>query len=95
MSRVGGRPHPLESSPFSDDLVEQVPPIGAATNLTEAMSRLRQSAKYSDLVIACRGREFAVHRAVVCLQSSFFDKACSGGFQASTAAFSLADRYES
>lgn len=57
----------------------------AATNHIAAMSRLLQSAKYSDLVLACKGREFSVHRAVVCPHSSFFDNACSGGFEASTA----------
>jgi hypothetical protein len=92
--QVAGRPHPLEFSSFSDDLIEQVPPIRAATDLIGSMSQLLQSAKYSDLVIACRGREFAVHRAVVCPQSSFLDKACSGDFQASTVAFSFTDLSE-
>jgi hypothetical protein len=63
----------------------------AAPNHVGAMSQLLQSAKYSDLVLACGGREFRVHRAVVCPHSSFFDHACSNGFQASTVTF-LIDR---
>jgi hypothetical protein len=61
----------------------------AATNHIGAMSQLLESAKYSDLILACRGREFPVHRAVVCPHSPFFDAACSSGFQASMVTFHL------
>ncbi|CAJ2502518.1 Uu.00g099120.m01.CDS01 [Anthostomella pinea] len=39
--------------------------------------------KYADLTVTCKGREVKVHRAVVCSQSSFFDKACTSGFKES------------
>ncbi|KAL0258078.1 hypothetical protein SLS55_007249 [Diplodia seriata] len=32
--------------------------------------------KYTDLVVKCRGREYNVHRIVVCSQCDFFDNAC-------------------
>ncbi|KAI9771147.1 MAG: hypothetical protein M1840_002498 [Geoglossum simile] len=39
--------------------------------------------KYSDLTITCGGRTFRAHRAVVCPQAPFFDKACDGSFKES------------
>ncbi|OJD32263.1 btb poz domain protein [Diplodia corticola] len=32
--------------------------------------------KYTDLVVKCKGREYNVHRIVVCSQCAFFDNAC-------------------
>jgi hypothetical protein len=32
------------------------------------------------MTIRCGGRDFKAHRAVVCSQSPFFDRALSGGF---------------
>ncbi|KAB2573315.1 hypothetical protein DBV05_g8038 [Lasiodiplodia theobromae] len=32
--------------------------------------------KYTDLVVKCRGREYHVHKVVVCGQCEFFDNAC-------------------
>ncbi|KAJ6134487.1 hypothetical protein N7523_000809, partial [Penicillium sp. IBT 18751x] len=43
--------------------------------------RLLESGRYSDLTISCEGRKFAVHRAIVCSQSSVFDAAVKGGFK--------------
>lgn len=39
--------------------------------------------KYSDLTIVCNYRQWAVHRAIVCSRSQFFDGACSHDFQES------------
>ncbi|KAN0072921.1 hypothetical protein V8E54_009035 [Elaphomyces granulatus] len=41
------------------------------------MNVLLKSAKYSDLTLVCKGKEFCVHRAVLCPKSTFFDTACS------------------
>jgi len=52
--------------------------------LYQALRSLYGSEKYSDLTVVCgtdqNARTFKLHRAVVCPQSDFFDKACSGGF---------------
>lgn len=49
------------------------------------LCRLKTSADYFDLTITCGGKEFKVHRAVVCSQSDFFDAACKGSFKVRTA----------
>lgn len=41
----------------------------------KAISTLMASAKYSDLSLVCGGREFAVHRTIICPRSPFFDVA--------------------
>ncbi|KAK4461260.1 hypothetical protein QBC42DRAFT_178888, partial [Cladorrhinum samala] len=43
---------------------------------------LYSSGEYSDLVISCGGREYHVHRNIVCTQSEFFSAACRGSFKA-------------
>lgn len=44
---------------------------------TDYICRLFQSGKHSDLVLRCSdGSKFKVHKAVVCVQSKFFEKAC-------------------
>ncbi|AEO55663.1 hypothetical protein MYCTH_2050467, partial [Thermothelomyces thermophilus ATCC 42464] len=45
--------------------------------------RLYSSGEYSDLVISCRGKEYHVHKAIVCTQSEFFSTACRTSFKAS------------
>ncbi|KAK4143179.1 uncharacterized protein C8A04DRAFT_12629 [Dichotomopilus funicola] len=49
-------------------------------SLYRALSGLLNSDKFSDMAIHCSGREFPAHRAIVCSQSSFFDKAMTSGF---------------
>ncbi|CAG8071843.1 unnamed protein product [Penicillium nalgiovense] len=49
--------------------------------LQPLLQGLLESGRYSDLTISCEGRKFAVHRAIVCCQSSFFDAAVKGGFK--------------
>ncbi|KAI0147302.1 BTB/POZ protein [Xylariaceae sp. FL1272] len=51
--------------------------------LKQCLKRLYTHGDYSDLTILCGGREFHVHKALVCPQSAFFTAACQafGGGQ--------------
>ncbi|KAF2768376.1 hypothetical protein EJ03DRAFT_389954 [Teratosphaeria nubilosa] len=49
-------------------------------DLLNALSALHVGGKYSDLRIICNHRQWAVHRAIVCSRSGFFDGACSNAF---------------
>lgn len=37
--------------------------------------------KYSDLVVRCEGRDFKVHKVIVCGQSEFFSTICDGDWK--------------
>ncbi|KAL8697919.1 MAG: hypothetical protein Q9201_006852 [Fulgogasparrea decipioides] len=49
--------------------------------LVMRMTSSLESGKYSDLTIKCRGREFHVHRVVLCTASKVFATACDGAFK--------------
>ena len=53
-------------------------------------SKLWESGKYSDLTITCHGREWRVHRNIVCLHSRFFAAACDGRFKVTFTSVPLA-----
>jgi hypothetical protein len=53
------------------------------TSIYSALSSLLGSEKFSDMTIRCGGREFKAHRAIVCPQSHFFERAVMGGFAVS------------
>ena len=40
-----------------------------------------QSGEYSDFTITCRGKEFKVHKMMICCESDFFKKCCEGNFK--------------
>ena len=45
-----------------------------------AKCRLLSGGKYSDLTITCNYRKWAVHKAILCSRSGFFDGACGSQF---------------
>ncbi|KAH7043929.1 hypothetical protein B0J12DRAFT_578189 [Macrophomina phaseolina] len=51
--------------------------------LLTAFASLLSSGKYSDLKVQCGARSWAVHKAVICSRSGFFDGACSHPFKES------------
>ncbi|GAB7359802.1 hypothetical protein MBLNU230_g6971t1 [Neophaeotheca triangularis] len=57
-----------------------------------ARRRLHLGGKYSDLTVTCNYKQWAVHRAILCSRSGFFDGACSSQFrEASTGVIDLSD----
>lgn len=51
--------------------------------VTNTSRRLHVGGKYSDLTITCNYKQWAVHKAIVCSRSGFFDGACSHQFRES------------
>ncbi|KAF1982462.1 hypothetical protein K402DRAFT_397545 [Aulographum hederae CBS 113979] len=50
-------------------------------NHASALGRYLSSGLHADLMINCHGENYHVHKVIVCSQSSFFAKACEGGFK--------------
>ncbi|KAK4503125.1 hypothetical protein PRZ48_006552 [Zasmidium cellare] len=64
-------------------------------SLLKGIDSLYKSQEYSDLTIKCGSREWQVHKAVVCTQSTFFAKACKPKWQESFhAVVELHDEHE-
>ncbi|KAI9776086.1 MAG: hypothetical protein M1839_000599 [Geoglossum umbratile] len=57
----------------------------ATENLFDALhaslKNYLNSAKYSDLIIRCEGREFKVHKIILCGQSKYFSTICDGDWK--------------
>jgi len=53
----------------------------ASYELMNALKTLLEIGKYSDLTILCGSKKYAVHRAIICSRSGFFDGACSNPFR--------------
>ncbi len=50
-------------------------------NMAAGIKNIFESSKYSDLTIWCSGKEFKVHRNILCPRSPFFAASCDGEFQ--------------
>ncbi|KAK4900858.1 hypothetical protein LTR27_002041 [Elasticomyces elasticus] len=56
-----------------DDLYDRLDAQAAIIDTTKNMFT---TGKYSDLTIKCQGKEWHVHKTIVCSRSSFFEAAC-------------------
>ena len=50
-------------------------------SLQDGVYRQFLEGKNTDFTITCGGREFKVHRVVLCAQSKFFARMCEGDFK--------------
>ncbi|KAI8313357.1 Speckle-type POZ protein-like B [Colletotrichum sp. SAR11_240] len=71
---------PVEEDKYEREPCEAVNDL-RTTCIFTALSGLFLSEKYADMTITCNGSTFKAHRAIVCPQSSFFDKAFSASFK--------------
>ncbi|CZR56340.1 uncharacterized protein PAC_06228 [Phialocephala subalpina] len=58
-------------------------PIAPESHMAEALSSIFASGKYSDLVVKCKGQQWQVHKAVVCMLSKPIGAAFDRGFMVS------------
>lgn len=61
---------------LTDDYLER--PRGAVADM---WGRYLESGEYSDFLISCSGRDFRVHRLVICPKSSYFRVLCKDNFK--------------
>ncbi|KAF4813722.1 Speckle-type POZ protein-like A [Colletotrichum siamense] len=71
---------PVDEDKYEREPYEAVDDL-RTTCIFTALSGLFLSEKYADMTITCNGSTFKAHRAIVCPQSSFFDKAFSASFK--------------
>ncbi|KAH0841264.1 hypothetical protein FOPE_06597 [Fonsecaea pedrosoi] len=50
-------------------------------NPSSILARLLESGEFSDLKFLCKGDEFKVHKAIVCMQSPVIKAAIQGSFE--------------
>lgn len=53
----------------------------ALPGMEQFFAKLFNSSEDSDLIIRCGGKQWDVHRHIVCPRSKYFDRACAGGFE--------------
>ena len=47
----------------------------------ERNKQLLETGKYSDFIIECGGRQFKLHRSIICPQSKFLEVLCDSNFE--------------
>lgn len=80
-------PTPLKSTPNTPRV--SLGPFNSNTtsfyrlviNSEAHIRRVFDTRKFGDLVIECNGREWTVHRNIVCIRSQFFDNMCNSEFK--------------
>ncbi|OQO00438.1 hypothetical protein B0A48_13787 [Cryoendolithus antarcticus] len=56
-------------------------PTALEAKKSSANTTLLATGNFSNLTVVCCGREWLLHRSVVCMHSTYFMKACTGMFQ--------------
>lgn len=62
-------------------LRRSLPTSHSCSDLADIVDSLLVSGRFSDLTIVCRDKQWAVHKAILCSRSGFFDGACSNTFR--------------
>ncbi|KAL8375997.1 hypothetical protein RB595_007213 [Gaeumannomyces hyphopodioides] len=58
-----------------------LPTEDSTRELLGALKGLHQSGDYSDLTLSCGGKDYKLHKSIVCPRSHFFAAACRGHFK--------------
>ncbi|TAQ85562.1 hypothetical protein B7494_g6119 [Chlorociboria aeruginascens] len=66
----------------------------SATRSDMILAKMMESGQFTDLKFVCNGREFKVHKAVVCPQSPVINAAIQGGFEESETNVIIMDSYQ-
>ncbi|KAF8853777.1 hypothetical protein BDZ45DRAFT_64972 [Acephala macrosclerotiorum] len=81
---------PLSGAGQASDITPA--PVAPESHIAEALSSIFASGKYSDLTVKCKGQQWSVHKAVVCMLSRPIGAAFDRGFiEASTGEIDLED----
>lgn len=67
--------------PSASESTNNPTPRSAAQSILNPQPSIFKSGEYHDLTIRSGDRSWKVHRAIICPQSKYFTKACSGGFK--------------
>ncbi|KAH8670530.1 hypothetical protein BGZ61DRAFT_107493 [Ilyonectria robusta] len=65
-----------------------------SANNSSLLARLLDTGEFSDFVLLCQGKEFRLHKAIVCPQSSVMKAALDGGFQEAQTGTLKADSFD-